>query len=93
MTKSNISTIEKIAQVELKIKQLIGLRKQELLNVISRFNGLSIDNDLLAGFIIFALDAKNKNHAILKEFRDMNKRAKIPSQLKKQSIKSVKEAN
>lgn len=82
MTRSNTSTIEKIAQVELKVKQLIQQRKQELLNIISRFNAISIENDLLAGFLLFALDSKNKDHPILKEFKGIAKKPKIPSQLK-----------
>ena len=36
-------------------------------------------NNLLTGFIMFALNPDNKDHPILKEFKELGKRPKLPS--------------
>ena len=43
---------------------------------------LSIDNNLLSGFIVFALNPDNKDHPIIKEFKELGKRPKLPSKSK-----------
>ncbi|NDE19112.1 MAG: hypothetical protein EB000_01535, partial [Alphaproteobacteria bacterium] len=67
MATKKASILEKINQTELRIKELIKQRNKELLDIITRFNAISIDNNLLTGFIIFALNPDNKDHPILKE--------------------------
>lgn len=82
MPKKITSLLEKITQSENKIKQLIEQRNKELLEIISRFNAISIDDKLLAGFFLFALNSKNKDHPILKEFKELAKTSKSPSKTK-----------
>ena len=82
MATKKISILEKINQTELRIKELVKQRNKELLDIITRFNAISIDNNLLSGFIIFALNPDNKDHPILKEFKELGKRPKLPSKPK-----------
>ena len=67
MATKKTSILEKINQTELRIKELVKKRNKELLDIITRFNAISIDNNLLSGFIVFALNPDNKDHPILKE--------------------------
>ena len=76
MATKKASILEKINQTEQRIKELIKQRNKELLDIITRFNAISIDNNLLSGFIVFALNPDNKDHPILKEFKELGKRPK-----------------
>ena len=82
MATKKTSILEKINQTELRIKELVKQRNKELLDIITRFNAISIDNNLLSGFIVFALNPNNKDHPILKEFKELAKRPKLPSKSK-----------
>lgn len=82
MATKKTSILEKINQTEQRIKELIKQRNKELLDIITRFNAISIDNNLLSGFILFALNPDNKDHPILKEFKALGKRPKLPSKSK-----------
>jgi len=82
MATKKTSILEKINQTELRIKELVKQRNKELLNIITRFNAISIDNNLLSGFIVFVLNPDNKDHPILKEFKELGKRPKLPSKSK-----------
>ena len=82
MATKKISILEKINQTELRIKELKKQRNKELLDIITRFNAISIDNNLLTGFIMFALNPDNKDHPILNEFKELGKRPKLPSKPK-----------
>ncbi len=82
MPTKQTSILEKINQTELRIKELVKQRNKELIDIITRFNAISIDNNLLSGFIVFALNPDNKDHPILKEFKELGKRPKLPSKSK-----------
>jgi hypothetical protein len=82
MATKKTSILEKINQTELRIKELVNQRNKELLDIITRFNAISIDNNLLSGFIVFALNPDNKDHPILKEFKELGRRRKLPSKSK-----------
>jgi hypothetical protein len=82
MATKKTSILEKINQTELRIKELVKKRNKELLDIINRFNAISIDNNLLSGFIVFALNPDNKDHPILKEFKELGRRPKFPSKSK-----------
>lgn len=82
MATKKTSILEKINQTELRIKELVKQRNKELLDIITRFNAISIDNNLLSGFIVFALNPDNKDHPILKEFKELGQRPKLPSKSK-----------
>ncbi len=77
MATKKTSILEKINQTELRIKELVKQRNKELLDIINRCNAISIDNNLLSGFIMFALNPDNKDHPILKEFKELGKRPKL----------------
>ena len=64
MATKKTSILEKINQTELRIKELVKKRNKELVDIITRFNAISIDNNLLSGFIVFALNPDNKDHPI-----------------------------
>ena len=82
MATKKTSILEKINQTELRIKALVKERNKELLDIIIRFNAISIDNNLLRGFIIFALNPDNKDHPILKEFKELIRKPKLPNKFK-----------
>jgi hypothetical protein len=82
MATKKTSILEKINQTEPRIKALVKERNKELLDIITRFNAISIDNNLLSGFIVFALNPDNKDHPILKEFKELGRRPKLPSKSK-----------
>jgi len=82
MATKKTSILEKINQTEQRIKELVKQRNKELLDIITRFNAISIDNNLLSGFIMFALNPDNKDHPILKEFKELCQRPKLPSKSK-----------
>ena len=82
MPTKQTSILEKINQTELRIKELVKQRNKELIDIITRFNAISIDNNLLSGFIVFALNPDNKDHPILKEFKELGRRPKLPSKSK-----------
>lgn len=50
MATKKTSILEKNNQTELRIKELVKQRNKELLDIITRFNAISIDNNLLSGF-------------------------------------------
>lgn len=87
------SLLEKIRSSEDKIKALIEQRNNELIAIINECHALAIDNSLLAGFLLFAQSPDNKDHPILKEFRELAKPNKIPSKPKQRSQKSAKKAS
>ena len=82
MATKKTSILEKINQTELRIKELVKKRNKELLDIITRFNAISIDNNLLSGFFVFALNPDNKDHPILKECKELGKRPKLHSKSK-----------
>lgn len=93
MPKSTNSILEKIHQSEIKMRELIQQRNKELLDIITKYKAISIDNKLLAGFLIFALNPQNKDHYILKEFKELAGKSKSPSNPGQQNKKPVKETN
>lgn len=82
MPKKTTSILEKITQSENRIKQLIDQRSKELLEIIIKYKAISIDDKLLAGFLLFALNPANKDHSILKEFKELTTQTKSPSKPK-----------
>jgi hypothetical protein len=83
MPRTTSTLLDKISQSEAKIKQLIDQRNKELLSIIVKNNALAIDDSLLNGFFLFALNPANKDHAILKEFKHLGSASKSPSRPKK----------
>jgi hypothetical protein len=93
MTRNTSTLIERISQSEAKIKQLIDQRNNELLNIIVKHNALTINDSLLSGFFLFAMNPDNKDSPILKQFGELAATSKIPSRPKNNNSKSVKTTN
>lgn len=87
MPKNTASILERIHQSEEKIKELVKQRNKELLDIITRYKAIAIDDKLLAGFLLFALNHDNKDHPILQEFKKLATQVKSPSKPKQQNQK------
>lgn len=85
MPRNTSTLLEKIKQSEDRIKLLIDQRNKELLSIIVKNNALSIDDSLLNGFFLFVLNPANKDHPILKEFKDLGRISKSPSKPNKKN--------
>ena len=82
MPKINITLTEKIAKLEQQKVQLLAKRKDELFSIFTNTASVAIDNKLLTGFLLFLNNPVNKDHSILKEFKELVARNKIPSSTK-----------
>ncbi|WP_177717267.1 hypothetical protein [Candidatus Rickettsia colombianensi] len=51
-------------------------------------NALTIDDRLLIGFLKFAKNSDNKNHAFLNELKEVHKKSKMPSKPKSGNTKT-----
>lgn len=80
MTKNNVKTIhEKIKSLEEQKAKLIESRREEIADTVIKYGGLSIDNRLLAGFVSYASNEKNKNSEFLKMVLEVSRELKMPS--------------
>jgi len=75
------TTLEKLNSAEKQKQELIKKRYQEILNIIIKQNALTLDDDLIAGFFLFANKPENKDHPTLSEFKQLAK-TKFPSKRK-----------
>ena len=77
----------KIKELEEQKAKLLLLRKEEIFNVLEKSGGLALDNRLLAGLAVYALEKDSNSNTFLKELYDLGER-KIPS--KKRSVAKAK---
>lgn len=89
MTNKTKSALEKLQSLEQQKQQLIKKRYQELLNIIIKQNALTVDDQLLAGFLLFISNPANQKHPILTEFKELVKSTKSPSKVKSPNEKSA----
>ena len=82
MPKKDITLTEKIARLDKQKEQLLAKRKDELFSIFINTASVAIDNKLLTGFLLFLNNSTNKDHAILKEFKELATRNKVPSNTK-----------
>jgi hypothetical protein len=82
MPKKDFSLIEKIAKLEQQKEQLLSKRKDELFSIFINTVSVAIDNKLLTGALLFLSKPENKDHPILKEFKELATRNKVPSNTK-----------
>lgn len=69
-------------------------RKDEVFKIFVECNTTTTINDsLLAGFLLFASNPANKEHPLLAEMQVLAKAAKIPSKPKHQNKKQPKKGN
>lgn len=90
MPRPIVSLRERLAIHERKTNELYAARQEELMNVFKACNALAIDDALLAGFLVFAMDQANKDGQILKDFVKHAKESNVIKKskfFKKQSIK------
>ena len=80
---------EKLIKEELKLKELIILRHQQIMNIFDSCKAFTIDDSLLAGFLLFAMDKSNEGHQILKDFTVLAKNENIPGKPKQVPKKRV----
>jgi hypothetical protein len=93
MARKTTTTLEKILNHESRFKELLQQRNEELFAVIKHSNAIAINDNLLAGFLLFALKPENKEHPILQEFMGVAKANKIPCKPKQQNQKRTKKTD
>ena len=82
MKKKELSLTEKIAKLDQQKEQLLAKRKDEIFALFTSTANVTIDNKLLLGFLLFLNNPANKDHPILKEFKELANRTKSPSSKK-----------
>ena len=82
MKKKELSLTEKIAKLDQQKEQLLAKRKDEIFSIFTATANVTIDNKLLLGFLLFLSNTANKEHPILKEFKELAIRTKSPSSKK-----------
>jgi hypothetical protein len=71
MRKKPLSYTEKLTKLEKEKESLLNRRKDELFNIFTAHSSITIDDKLLIGFLLFATNSDNKDHAILKQFKEL----------------------
>jgi hypothetical protein len=87
MPKLSITLNEKIAKEKKKLEDLMLLRHKEIVSIFNECNAITIDDSLLAGFLLFSINQVNKDNKILQEFILLAKTNNIPSKSRKTPIK------
>ncbi|RYE27591.1 MAG: hypothetical protein EOP45_00730 [Sphingobacteriaceae bacterium] len=82
MPRKILSLVEKINNSETKVKALVEQRHRELLDIIKRCNAITVDDSMLMGFLMFAVNKDNKDHPMLKQFKELAVASKPPSRPK-----------
>ena len=82
MPKKDITLTEKIARLDKQKEQLLAKRKDELFSIFTNTASVAIDNKLLTGFLLFLNNSANKDHSVIKEFKELATRNKVPSNTK-----------
>lgn len=82
MKRKDLSLTEKIAKLDQQKAELLSKRKDEIFSIFISTVNVTIDNKLLLGFLLFLSNPINKDHSILKEFKELGNRTKSPSSQK-----------
>lgn len=82
------TTLEKLNSAEKQKQELIKKRYQEILNIIIKQDALTVEDDWINGFFLFANNPENKDHPTLAEFKELAK-SKSPSRSKSPNKKSA----
>jgi len=90
MPRARIPLKEQLAKLEQKTNELLMQRQDELMNIFQACNAITVDDSLLAGFLIFVSNTENKDNPILKTFSTLAKANKVLSKLKKPSFPRTK---
>ena len=68
-------------------KALLAKRKEELFKLFCDNGSITMDDQLIAGFLKFASNKDNSDHPTLKEFKSLGSVIKTPRQSKKSDAK------
>jgi hypothetical protein len=102
MAKTDLTLTEKIARLEQQKQQFLARRKYEIFDIFNRYSAITIDDNLLAGFLIFVnnqgkicdvLDGKAgevSDISTLKELRELAIQNKTPSRSRQTSVQTAK---
>lgn len=98
MPKPPVSALQKILKqqqalqkAEEKYKEALGARKDEIFDLFVECKATTtIDDSLLAGFLLYATNEDNKNNPLFLEMKELAKAAKIPSKPKHPNKKPAK---
>ena len=82
MQRKELSITEKIAKLDQQKEQLLAKRRDEIFALFTTTANVTIDNKLLLGFLLFLSNPANKDHHILKEFKELAALTKSPSSKK-----------
>ena len=82
MPKKDITLTEKIAKLDKQKELLLAKRKDEIFSIFINNACVAIDNKLLTGFLLFLNNSANKDHPIIKEFKELATHNKSPSNTK-----------
>lgn len=69
--KSSSKLLEQIQELEGKKEQLLSKRKEELWSLFKKRSAITIDDELLEGFLVFAMDHANKEAKVLHDMREL----------------------
>ncbi|WP_375327179.1 hypothetical protein [Candidatus Tisiphia endosymbiont of Nemotelus uliginosus] len=81
MPRDPVTALEKLKKIEEKKQKVLITRREDLLEIVNSCNAMTIDDQLLAGFLLFAMNEQNKQHPILKEFIQLAKTTLDPRKL------------
>ena len=73
---------DKLAKLEQQKLELIKQRKEQIFDIISQTSSLGIEDELIAGALLFLTNSNNNTNPIIQEFRKLTKehKIKLPSQ-------------
>jgi len=68
MPKAPTPLIEKIAKEKLKLDELMQQRQREIIEIFNARNAITINDTLLNGFLLYAMNNENEDSHVLEEF-------------------------
>jgi hypothetical protein len=71
------SLTEKLAKLEEQKQVLIKQRQEQIFDIISGTSSLAVEDELIAGALLFLVNKDNAKNPIMQEFRDLTRKHKI----------------
>lgn len=82
MSKAVKTILEKIELLEAQKAELIALRKHEIFDVVKNAGGIGLDNRILAGLVLYAVDPANQNSEAMLQIKEEGLKLKFPGKRK-----------
>ena len=81
-SQASSTLVNKLAKLEQQKLELIKQRKEQIFDIISQTSSLGIEDELIAGALLFLTNSNNDTNPIIQEFRKLTKehKIKLPSQ-------------